>query len=105
MKESKDLLEDNIQEDVINLFQAFSNPTRLNILYVLKKQVLTVTEISEKLGISQSATSHQLRRLKFARLVKDERQGRKVIYTLTDNHIHDIFDLAIEHVKEIHDYE
>lgn len=105
MEERKNLLEDYIQEDLINLFQAFSNPTRLNILYILKKQALTVTEVSERLGISQSATSHQLRRLKFARLVRDERQGRKVIYGLTDNHIHDIFDLAIEHVKEIHDYD
>jgi|SRR5699024_2191066 len=105
MKKEEKFLEDHVQEDLIHLFQAFSSKTRLNILYVLKKQALTVTEISEKLQMSQSAISHQLRRLKFARLVRDQRDGRKVIYTLTDKHIHDIFDLAIEHVKEIYHYE
>jgi len=105
MIKDNNLLEEHIKEDVINLFQAFSNTTRIDILFVLKKEPLTVTEISERLNISHSATSHQLRRLKLARLVTDKREGRKVIYTLTDKHIHDIFSLAIEHVKEIYHYE
>lgn len=99
------ILNEQIKEDVVNLFQAFSNKTRLNILFVLKQQPLTVTEICEKLDVSQSAISHQLRRLKLARLVSNKREGRKIIYTLADHHIHDIFDLAIEHVKEIYHYE
>lgn len=103
-KESK-MLDPIIEQDVSNLFKALSNPTRIKILFLLKQQLLTVTQISEKLSISQSAISHQLRELKLARLVKDTKQGREVIYQLDDEHVHQIFDIAIEHVKEIYNYE
>lgn len=100
-----DILDKVIEKDVANLFKALSNPTRIKILYLLKQQKHTVTEISEKLNMSQSAISHQLRELKLARLVQDHKQGRKVIYELDDDHVHQIFDIAIEHVKEIYNYE
>src|SRR5690625_3650640 len=103
--EKTDMLHDVIEQDVANLFKALSSPTRIKILYLLKQQKLTVTEISEKLIISQSAISHQLRELKLARLVKNTKQGRKMIYELDDDHIHEMFDIAIEHVKEIYNYE
>lgn len=103
-KNSK-MLDPIIERDVSNLFKALSNPTRIKILFLLKQQLLTVTQISERLNISQSAISHQLRELKLARLVKDTKQGREVIYQLDDEHVHQIFDIAIEHVKEIYNYE
>lgn len=103
--EKTDMLHEVIEQDVANLFKALSSPTRIKILYLLKQQKLTVTEISEKLIISQSAISHQLRELKLARLVKNTKQGRKMIYELDDDHIHEMFDIAIEHVKEIYNYE
>src|SRR5690625_835685 len=93
-----------IEQDVANLFKALSNPTRIKILFLLKQETLTVTEISERLNISQSAISHQLRELKLVRLVKGEKRGREVIYELDDHHVHQIFDMAIEHVKEIYHY-
>lgn len=99
------ILNEVIEQDVSNLFKALSSPTRIKILYLLKQQQLTVTQISEKLNISQSAISHQLRELKLARLVKNTKQGRQVIYELDDEHVHQIFDIAIEHVKEIYNYE
>lgn len=100
-----DMLDERIEQDVANLFKALSSSTRIKILYLLKQQKLTVTEISEKLAVTQSAISHQLRELKLARLVKDNKQGRKVIYQLDDDHVHQIFNIAIEHVKEIYNYE
>lgn len=98
-------LDEKIERDVAELFKAFSNPTRIKILFALKHQKLTVSEISELLSMSQSAISHQLHELKLARLVTFEKQGRKVIYQLDDDHIHNIFDLAIEHVKELYHYD
>lgn|SRR5690625_2282542 len=100
-----EMLDQNIESDISNLFKVLSNPTRIRILYIIKQQPLTVTAISEKLNISQSAISHQLRELKLARLVKYTKQGREIIYELDDDHVHDIFDMAIEHVKEIYNYE
>lgn len=100
-----EMLDEAIEQDVANLFKAFSSQTRIKILFALKNQKLTVTEISQLLSMSQSAISHQLKELKMARLVTSKRQGREMIYQLDDAHIHEIFDMAIEHVKETYHYE
>lgn len=106
MKVNKtEMLDEIIEQDVSNLFKALSSQTRIKILFLLKQQTLTVTEISKQLEISQSAISHQLRELKLARLVKSEQQGRKMLYQLDDDHVHQIFDMAVEHVKEIYNYD
>lgn|SRR5690625_4374692 len=99
------MLDETIEQDVANLFKAFSNPTRIKILFALKNQTLTVSQISHLLSMSQSAISHQLKELKMARLVTYEKHGREIIYQLDDHHVHQIFDMAIEHVKEIYNYE
>lgn len=100
-----EMLDEKIERDVAQLFRAFSSPTRIKILFALKCKKLTVSEISDALSMSQSAISHQLRELKLARLVTYEKHGREIIYELDDHHVHDIFDLAIEHVKELYKYE
>lgn len=99
------LLDEVIEQDVASLFKALSNPTRIKILYALKQQPLTVSEITQVLDMSQSAVSHQLKELKMARLVSNHKQGRKMIYELDDDHVHQIFDVAIEHVKEVYNYD
>ena len=55
--------------------------------------------------MSQSAISHHLKDLKVARLVSNHKEGRKVIYQLDDDHVHHIFDTAVEHVSEVYNYE
>src|SRR5690625_2909095 len=100
-----DMLDPSVERDVANLFKAFSNTTRIKILFALKKQPLTVSQISDVVSMSQSAVSHQLKELKMARLVTNERRGREMIYELDDDHVHQIFDMAIEHVLEIYHYE
>lgn len=99
------MLDEEIERDVATLFKAFSSQTRIKILFVLKHKPLTVSEISKALDMSQSAISHQLNVLKMARLVAYEKEGRKTYYRLDDDHVHQIFELAIEHVKEIYHYE
>lgn len=98
-------LDEVIEQDIATLFKALSNPTRIKILFALKQQPLTVSEITQTLDISQSAISHQLKELKMARLVSNHKNGRKMIYQLADNHVHQIFDIAIEHVKEVYNYD
>ncbi|HZW67195.1 MAG TPA: metalloregulator ArsR/SmtB family transcription factor [Pseudogracilibacillus sp.] len=100
-----EMLDSNIERDVAQLFKAFSSQTRIKILFALKYKKLTVSEISQALSMSQSAISHQLRELKLARLVNYEKHGREIIYELDDHHVHEIFDLAIDHVKELYHYE
>lgn len=99
------MLDENVENDVVNLFKAVSNSARIRILYVLKQNPLAVTEISELLDMSQSAISHHLKDLKVARLVSSHKEGRKVIYQLDDNHVHQLFNTAVEHVMEVYNYE
>ena len=82
-------------------FKIFADPTRLRILEVLINKPLCVNDISEKLNISQSAISHQLKYLRSSNLVKTEKIGKNVFYNISDNHIKIILEYGIEHLKEV----
>ena len=57
-------------EAAAELFKVFGDPTRLKLLAALLGQEMCVCDLSDLLGISQSAVSHQLRLLRTSRLVK-----------------------------------
>ena len=79
----------------------FSDETRLNILYALYDKTLSVHEITESVLMSQSAVSHQLRLLKDNVLVKYERIGKQVFYSLADDHVKTILDQGLSHIRHI----
>ncbi|MEG2420197.1 MAG: metalloregulator ArsR/SmtB family transcription factor [Oscillospiraceae bacterium] len=91
--------EDPIYE-VSELFKVFGDSTRARILCALEQSELCVCDLSALLGMTQSAISHQLRILKSARMAKCRRAGKVVYYSLADDHIKRIFDLAFEHIAE-----
>ena len=82
------------------LFKVFADPSRLRILNALASGELCVCDLSTALGMSQSATSHQLALLKRARLVRARREGKVVFYALDDDHVGRVVALAREHVAE-----
>ena len=90
----------DIIDAMAQFFGLLSDPTRLKIVIVLKKEELCVHEIASAIGISISAVSHQLRLLKTAKMVKNIRQGKMIYYTLDDEHIEQLLSVADEHVKE-----
>lgn len=61
-------------ETAAELFKVFGDPTRLKLLAALLAQEMCVCDLSDLLGISQSAVSHQLRLLRASRLVKNRRE-------------------------------
>ena len=85
---------------IAELFKGFANPTRVHILYLLLKGEQCVTELSEAVGISQSAISHQLGLLKQMHLIKYRRDGKNLWYTLADDHVRTILEMGLEHVME-----
>lgn len=93
-------LSNSTKTKVSNLFKLISDPTRIAILFALKGKSLSVTELTVITNMSQSAISHQLRSLREGNLVKYVKNGKEVIYSLSDEHIHVIFNQAIEHVEE-----
>ena len=65
-----------------DLFKILSDDKRIEIIELLKKEPMSVNVLAEALGITQSAVSQHLRVLKSAGLVKDERQGYWIYYSL-----------------------
>jgi DNA-binding transcriptional ArsR family regulator len=83
------------------LFAVLADPTRLKIMISMRNTELCVHEINDLAGPSLSAVSHQLRFLKAMHLVRFRKQGQEVFYTLDDDHIKKLIDLAGEHINEI----
>ncbi len=86
--------------DLADFFKVFSDPTRVKILYALTLTELCVCDISSVIDANQSAVSHQLRFLKQMRVVNAKREGKTICYSLNDEHIKQLLDLGISHVKE-----
>ena len=82
------------------LYKMFSDGTRMKILYSLLAGELCVCAISELVGMSQSATSHQLGKLKESKLVSNRREGKTVYYFLADSHVESVIAQGFEHISE-----
>ncbi len=83
-----------------DFFKIMADPTRLKILCELLEGSLCVMHISERLGMSQSATSHQLAILRKADLVRVTRRGKSLIYSISDDHVRLMLDMALLHIHE-----
>lgn len=88
--------------DVSDFFKVFGDPTRLRLLILLDMNgEMGVGAIADTLSMSQSAISQQLKVLRSSRLVRFRKEGRSSIYRLSDDHIHRILKLGIEHYEEL----
>ena len=102
-KVRNELPADELLSDLADLFKLFGDSTRLKILYSLFESEMCVCAISELLGMTQSAISHQLRTLKDANLVACRRQGKTVYYRLADDHVRAIVAQGFTHLIEERD--
>ena len=74
------------------------NPTRIRILLLLMEQDANVSDLAERLGMTQSAVSHQLNLLKSNKMVRRRRDGKMIFYTLVDEHVQMILEKGTEHI-------
>jgi DNA-binding transcriptional ArsR family regulator len=81
--------------------QALATPSRLLILTRLRHGALPVTELAAAVGMEQSAVSHQLRLLRALGLVTGRRAGRRITYSLYDNHVAQLLDEAVYHIEHL----
>jgi len=86
--------------DLANLYKMYADNTRLKILWALSCEDMCVCDLAALLQMTNSAISHQLKFLRLANLVKFERQGKIVYYSLVDDHVKDIFEKGLEHSLE-----
>ena len=99
-KAINELPDDELIVDLSDMFKIFGDQTRVKILMALESGELCVCDIAAVMNMSQSAISHQLRVLKQSNIVKTRRQGKVVYYSISDDHVKEIFEIAIVHVQE-----
>ncbi|MBQ7390561.1 MAG: helix-turn-helix transcriptional regulator [Clostridia bacterium] len=86
--------------DLSDFFKVFGDSTRLGILFAIDGAPMCVCDIAAVLGMTKSAVSHQLKVLRQNRLVKYNKVGKNVFYELSDDHVRDIIEKALEHIEE-----
>lgn len=87
-------------ESLALTFKVLGDPTRLKILAALAGGEMCVCDLAAYLGLSESAVSHQLRRMREQSLVKPRRDGQVLYYALKDRHVADLLKMGLEHVRE-----
>jgi DNA-binding transcriptional ArsR family regulator len=80
------------------IYKALADPSRLRIVMALRNHEMCVCDLAAFLGVSESAVSHQLRRLKDLGLVKKRRDGQVLYYSLDDHHVGLLLDVSLEHI-------
>lgn len=88
-----------VDQRVADLMGALSSPTRIRALFALLESGETSAGgLAKAVGMSPSATSHQLRVLRDLGLVRRRREGRSVYYALADDHLEVLLRESLYHV-------
>ena len=87
-------------DGLTEIFRVLGDPTRVRILDALSRTELCVGDLAARLGLTESAVSHQLRLLRSARIVRPRRAGRMIFYSLDDTHVLALFEQGLRHVQE-----
>ena len=82
------------------LYKVFGDSTRLHIMAALNCHDMCVCDLAVLMNMTKSATSHQLKILRENNLVKFEKKGKHSYYSLADEHVQRILDIALEHINE-----
>ena len=93
------LLQGTISSQLADLFSALSDSTRLRIISVLLEAEMNVGDIAAQLEMTESAVSHQLRGLRYMRLVRSRKNGRQVFYSLDDDHVAKLYRMGLDHIE------
>jgi len=96
-----ELADPRVAEQVSETMHALAAPSRLRILSCLYEAPSSVGELSSAVAMEASAVSHQLRVLRHLGLVVGERDGRRVVYRLHDEHVGQLLAEAMSHVEHL----
>ena len=85
--------------NIANFFSIIGDCTRCKILFALRQNPMCVCDLANVLSMSKSSISPQLGKLKSAGVVKCEKNGKQVFYSLDDDHVFEIFDISLQHIN------
>ncbi|MDF2537929.1 MAG: putative transcriptional regulator [Herbinix sp.] len=86
--------------DLSDFFKVLGDSTRIKIMWALDESEMCVCDLAVLLNMTKSAISHQLHSLRQANLVKYRKEGKVVYYSLSDDHVKEIFEKGLEHIRE-----
>ncbi|MEH7300438.1 ArsR/SmtB family transcription factor [Neobacillus drentensis] len=91
---------------VSQIFKALSDDTRIKIAYALcVEEELCVCDVANIVGSTTATASHHLRHLRNLGLAKYRKEGKLVFYSLDDDHVRQLIQIAFEHQKEVKSHE
>ena len=93
-------LDNDLFEGLAETFAALGDPSRVKICYTLMEGEMSVSDLAEVVGISDSAVSQHLRILRNLRWVRKRKDGRMGYYSLADEHIRALLDLSLTHARD-----
>lgn len=91
-------LDDATAQHVAELFSILGDTSRVKIISALLEGPMNVQSLAAAVGITPSAISHHMRSLRQMRLVRAQKQGREVFYSLDDQHVEELFLRGVDHV-------
>lgn len=92
--------EENELYNLADFFKVLGDSTRARMIWALDENEMCVCDLAVLLNMTKSAISHQLKSLRAAKLVKFRREGKVVFYSLADDHVKQIFEKGLEHIRE-----
>ena len=99
-KKREEMPDESTLYELSDFFKIHGDSTRVKILFAIDGEPMCVCDIADLLGMTKSAVSHQLKVLRQSDLIKYRKSGKNVFYTLADDHVRDIIEKALEHIKE-----
>lgn len=85
---------------LVLIYKALADQTRLRMAMALRKGEMCVCDLAALLNLSESAVSHQIRRLKDLALVKSRREKQVLYYSLDDHHVEELIQVGLDHLDE-----
>lgn len=97
-------LEMEFIQEMAEFFKIFGDGTRIRILQILLEGEKNVGDLADELEMTQSAVSHQLRVLRQNDLVKYRKEGKVVFYSLDDEHVEEVLQQGMAHLRHKRGY-
>ncbi len=93
------MLDNEFITEISTFFKILGDNTRVKILFALNHNEMCVCDIANVLNMTKSSISHQLSYLKDLNIVKSRKSGKEVYYSLDDEHVKEVFEVAISHIE------
>ena len=93
------MLDNEFITEISTFFKILGDNTRVKILFALDHNEMCVCDIANVLNMTKSSISHQLSYLKDLSIVKSRKSGKEVYYSLDDEHVKEVFEVAISHIE------